>query len=111
MTVPAWPRFADDPHGRRFTSRFLAIGAAHSTNDPCQAGVTATAALVAATATHRPPPRTWRFGWGQRVPMLYGTRLHSTPACLPRVSGLTRTFTTPPQALHLSRSRAKGGFG
>ena len=38
--------------------------------------------------------------------MLYGTRLHSTPALLPRVSGLTRTFTTPLEALHGSPSRA-----
>jgi hypothetical protein len=37
--------------------------------------------------------------------MLYGTRLHSTPALLPRVSGLTRTFTTALEALHGSPSR------
>ena len=37
--------------------------------------------------------------------MLYGTRLHSTPALLPSVSGLTRTFTTPLEALHGSPSR------
>jgi hypothetical protein len=38
--------------------------------------------------------------------MLYGTRLRSRPALLPRVSGVTRTFTTPLEALHRSPSRA-----
>jgi hypothetical protein len=50
------PRFADGPHGRRLTSRFLAIGAAHSTNEPRQGRVAAIAGLVVAAATCHLPP-------------------------------------------------------
>jgi hypothetical protein len=64
-----------------------------------RAAVTVTVDLLAAAATHRPPPRTWRFGWWRRVPMLYGTRRGSRPALLPRVSGVTWAFVTRQEAL------------
>jgi hypothetical protein len=63
------------------------------------AAVTMAVGHVAATATHRLPPRTPRLSWWQRVPLLYGTRLRSRPALLPRVSGVTWVFVTPHEAL------------
>jgi hypothetical protein len=54
--------------------------------------VTATAGPSAATPTHRPPPQTRHHCWPRRVPLRYGTRLHSTPALLPRVCGMTRQY-------------------
>jgi hypothetical protein len=73
--------------------------------------VISTVALSAVTPTHRRPPRTRRYCWPRRVPKRDGTRLDSAPARLPRVSGLTKAFTVPSEALQGWPSRANGGFG
>ena len=70
--------------------------------------VTATAGLVAATAIHRLPPQTHRSGRRCRVPMLYGTRLRSRPALLPRVCGVTWVFVTRYGALDGRAERGEG---
>ena len=43
-------------------------------------------------ATHPLPAQTSSQRRYRRVPMLYGTRLHSAPACRPRVCALTGAF-------------------
>jgi hypothetical protein len=75
------------------------VGPAHSTNSPRRGAVTVTVGLLAAAATNRLPTPTCRSAWCRRVPMLYGTRLRSRPALLPRVSGVTCEFVTRHEAL------------
>ena len=76
--------------------------------EPSHGRLTATAGLVAATATHRLPPQTRRSGWRRRIPMLYGTRLRSRPALLPRVCGVTCEFVTRYRALDGREQRGEG---
>ena len=106
MNAPAEVRRL--PHGPLLTSRFLAIAAPHSTNEPCHGRVTATAGPVAAVAIHRLPPPTGRSGRRQRVPMLYGTRRGSRPALLPYVCGVTCEFVTRYGALDGREERGEG---
>jgi hypothetical protein len=73
--------------------------------------VTATAGLVAATATHQLPPQTRRSGRRRRVPMLYGTRRGSRPALLPRVCVLSWGFGTRSEALQQGVESHERDFG
>src|SRR4051812_38604167 len=87
---------------------FPAIGAAHSTNEPCRGSSHSDRGPRGGSGHNRLPPQTRRSARRRRVPMLYGTRRGSRPALLPRVSGVTWEYVTPDGALDERREPHHG---